>query len=200
MSPTSLNFVRVQLLILPSNSSHPRQNKLTLTPSTLPGRNHGAGRRGKSRRGKTHPANSLLTNCKNGGGGRDGTLPRGQDATHAGQQQHVRMRRLPLPQCQRRTRPQDGRGGGTLAPTSSAPPGPDDPAGHGPPSGQKSARSAKGGRPIAGPGTGRARAGRRSRRDEGATVAVLRGPGIRGAGPPGGGAGASGVGLRGSGS
>lgn len=113
--------------------------------------------------GGSHPANSLLTNCKNGGSGRDGTLPRGQDATHAGQQQHVRMRRLPLPQCQRRTRRQDGREGGTLARASSPPQGTPDPAEHWPPSGQKNARSAKRGRRIA-PGTGRARARRRSPR------------------------------------
>lgn len=191
MSPTSLNFVRVQLLILPSSNSHPRQNKLTLTPSTLPVRYHGV-EGSKARRGK-----NILTNCKNGGGGRDGALPRGQDATHAGQRQHVRMRRLPLPQCQRRTRGQDGREGGTLAPAFSAPQGSHDPRG----TGRRPGRIAPGGRGgerrIA-PGTGRARARCRSQSDEGATVAVLRGPGIRGAGPPGGGAGASGVGLRGS--
>lgn len=64
---------------------------MTLTPSTPPGGNQS----------KNHPAlTSLLTSCKNGagggGGGEGDTLPRGQDATHTGQQ-HVRMERLPLP-------------------------------------------------------------------------------------------------------
>lgn len=89
MSPTGLNF-RVQLLILHLTNSRPRQSKLILTPSMPPGGNH---------RGKTIPLTSLLTHQLqkwSWEGGAGDTLPRGQDATHTGQQ-HVRMERLPLP-------------------------------------------------------------------------------------------------------
>lgn len=69
-----------------TSRARPQQGTLTLTPSTPPGGN---------RRGKTTPLTSLLTSCKNGGGRGGNTLPRGQDATHTGQQ-HVRMQ-LPPP-------------------------------------------------------------------------------------------------------
>lgn len=128
-------------MILPSNkSSSAKQTDLNTFP-TLPGRNHGV-EGSKAGRGKKKKQKTSQPTAKNGGSGRDGALPRGQDATHAGQQQHVRMRRLPFPQCQRRARGQDGREGGTLAPAISAPQGTRDPQG----SGRLPGRIAPGGR------------------------------------------------------
>ncbi|XP_062046046.1 basic salivary proline-rich protein 1-like [Lepus europaeus] len=78
------------------------------------------------------------------------TLPRGQDATHTGQQ-HVRMERLPLPSRQQRTPRQDGQGRGP-------PHGPPHPAGHrqargaAPPSRPRSAPKLQGEKPHRCPG------------------------------------------------
>lgn len=135
-----------------------------------------------------------MTNCKKWTGweGRDTTTWAGCNTRRtAATRPHAKSAFAPMPEKDAGTGWDED---GTLAPASSLPQGTRDPLGTDP----RPGRIAPGAR-IA-PGTGRARARGRSPSDEGATVAVLRGPGIRTAGPPGGGAGTSGVELRGSGS
>lgn len=185
-------------MILPSNkSSSAKQTDLNTFP-TLPGRNHGV-EGSKAGRGKKKKTKNISTNCKKWREweGRGTTTWAGCNTRRtAATRPHAKAAFPPMPEkgpgtgWERRWDPR---------PSHFSPAGHPRPTRQRPPSRQNSAWRARRGRRIA-PGTGRARTRCRSRSDEGATVAVLRGPGIRSAGPPGGGAGARGVGLRGSGS